>query len=102
MHDFLHGTLRKCKGCIVLGRKAKNEGFEFTKKTDIPSIVTTHCAPQNKQTAEKLRRRSFLCLGLLRVSQSLAVKWSVCFAGQRALWRECVVVFLTFLKIAVF
>ena len=33
-------------------------------------------------------------LGLLWVSQSLPVKWSVCFAGQSALWRECVVVFV--------
>ena len=33
-------------------------------------------------------------LGLLWVSQSLPVKWYVCFAGQSALWRECVVVFV--------
>ena len=33
-------------------------------------------------------------LGLLWVSQLLSVKWYVCFAGQSALWRECVVVFV--------
>ena len=33
-------------------------------------------------------------LGLLWVSQSLPVKCSVCFTGQSALWRGCVLVFV--------
>ena len=45
------------------------------------------------EAAEKTVSGSFLCLGF--VSQSIMrVELFCCFAGQIALWRECVVVFV--------
>ena len=58
--------------CDILPYKKRQtkQAYYSQKQPHILSTVTTHSAPQNKQTAEKLRRRSFLCFGFV-VSQSV-------------------------------
>ena len=70
VHDFLHGTLRNVCDILPYKKRQTLQGYYSQKQPHILSTVTTQCAPQYKQTAEKLRRRYFLCYGFV-VSQSV-------------------------------
>ena len=67
---ILHRTLRKCMWYLTLQKRQTTQGYYSQNQPHILSTVTTQSAPQNKQTAEKLRRGYFLCLGFV-VSQSV-------------------------------
>ena len=45
------------------------------------------------EAAEKTVSRSFLCLRFILSQSVMPVELFCCFAGQSALWKECVVVF---------